>query len=32
MSMRINYLYDRDSIIYMCIHEVGEVEFEYKFF
>ena len=32
MSTCINYLYDQDSIIYLCIHEVEEVEFEYKFF
>ena len=32
MSMCIHYLNDRDSIIYMSIHKVEEVEFEYKFF
>ena len=32
MSMCINYLNDRDSIIYMSIHKVEEVKFEYKFF
>ena len=31
-SMCINYLNDRDSIIYMSIHKVEEVEFEYKLF
>ena len=32
MSMCINYLNDRDSIIYMSIHKVEDVKFEYKFF
>ena len=32
MSMCINYLNDRDSIAYMSIYKVEEVEFEYKLF
>ena len=32
MSMFRNFLNDQDSIIYMSIHKVEEVEFEYKFF
>ena len=32
MSMFRNFLNDQDSIIYMSIHEVEEVEFEYKLF